>query len=214
MQPTFQTSFIPKKPIVTDANSGSSSGVVRETNVLSLVATIVFVVTLLVSGGIFGYKIILHKQIAQADADINTARSAFQVDKIKELIDANDRIMSSKVLLERHVTLSKLLYLFQDLTVKRLRLLKLTYSNKAGVPTVSVQAEALSYNALADQSNIFAQSDYLKNNQFFNFILGENGNVKVDFVSAVDTSLISYKKAIEAMSTPDTSGDSAVTPNP
>ncbi len=200
MQPTFQTSFIPKKPIITDANNGSSSGTVRETNVLYIIATIVFVATLVVSGGLFGYKILLHRQIAQADTDINTARSAFQVDKIKELIDANDRIRSSKVLLEKHVTVSKLLYLFQDLTVKRLRLLKLSYSNKAGVPTVSILAEALTYNALAEQSTIFAASEYLSNNEFSNFVLEENGSVKVDFISAVDTSLLSYKKAIEALS--------------
>jgi hypothetical protein len=204
MEPKFQTSFIPKKPIVTDMGGNSTAGVVHETNIFSLVSTIVFAVTVLVSLGLFGYKIILNKQIAQADTDINTARAAFQVDKIKELIDANDRIVSSKLLLEKHVNVSKLLYLFQDLTVKRIRLLKLVYSNKSGVPTVELNGESLSYNALADQSNIFAQNAYLKNNQFSNFTPQENGNIKVDFMSTVDTSLLSYKKAIEALSTPAT----------
>lgn len=212
MQPTFQTSFIPKKPIVNDPTSGPSSGIVRETNIFSLVSTIVFVVTLLVSGGLFGYKILLHKQIAQADTEINTARSAFQIDKIKELIGANDRIVSSKVLLEKHVTVSKLLYLFQELTVKRIRLLKMNYANKAGTPTVMVSGEALNYNSLAEQSSIFAKSDYLKNNQFSNFVLAENGNIRVEFASVIDTSLISYKKAIEALSS-DSNEVSSTSPN-
>lgn len=206
MEPKFQTSFIPKKPIVTDASPASKVGVIRETNIFSLVATILFISTLLVSGGLFGYQMILRQQIDKADTDINTARSAFQVDKIKELIDANNRIVSSKTLLEKHVKLSQMLYLLQDLTVKRIRLMKLTYSYKAGIPTITLQGEALTYNALVEQSNIFAQSDYLKNNQFSNFILADNGNIQADFVSAIDTSLISYKRAIEAL---DNSNNSA-----
>lgn len=133
MQPTFQTSFIPKKPIVSDGgnNRFGSSAVVRDVNAISIVATIVFTVTILATVGLFFYKIYLNKQIVRMDAEINTARSAFQIDKIKELLDANDRIIASKVLLDNHVTVSKLLYLFHDITVKRMRLLTLTYSEKS-----------------------------------------------------------------------------------
>lgn len=198
MEPTFQTSFIPKKPIVTDQGGNSSFNVVRETNIFSVVSTILFLVTLLVSGALFGYKIILNKQIAKFDAEIISAQESFQLEKIKELINANDRIASSKILLEQHVTLSKLLYLFQDLTVKRVRIQKLTYSTKSGAPTVSISGQALNYNALADQANIFSKNDYLKNGQFSNFVLENNGNVKADYVATIDTSLVSYKKAIDS----------------
>lgn len=200
MQPTFQTSFIPKKPMTSESGLGSGSNVVHQTNVFSLIATICFICAVLVSGGLFGYKIILGKQIDKANEEINATSAVFQIDKIKELIDANDRIVSSKDLLEKHVALSKLLYLFQELTVKKLRLLKLSYVNKTGEAKVTLQAESQTYNALVEQSNIFSQSDYLKNNKFSNFSLQDNGYIKVDFVSVIDTSLISYKKAIDSLS--------------
>lgn len=202
MQPTFQTSFIPKKPIVSEGgnNRFASSTVVRDVNAISIIATIIFTVTVLATGGLFFYKMYLNKQITQLDSEINTARSAFQIDKIKELLDANDRILASKVLLDNHVTVSKLLYLFQDLTVKRMRLLRLTYSDKSGIPGLTAKAQVQTYNALVEQSKILSDSAYLKNSQFLNFGLADNGIVNVDFISSVDRSLLSYKKAIEESS--------------
>ncbi len=201
MEPRFQTSFIPKKPIINDARIASSSSVVRESNVFSIIAVIVFVATLLASGGLFGYKIYLKQQIDKDNKDISDAQAAFQVDKIKELIDANNRILASKDLLDKHVAVSSLLTLLQSLTVRRLRLVTLDYSNKTGQNVISLSGEAQNYNALVEQSRIFEESQYLSNNIFSNFTLEDNGYIKVDFDSAVDTSLISYKKALEAINT-------------
>ncbi len=201
MEPRFQTSFIPKKPIINDARIASSSSVVRESNVFNLIAVIVFVATLLASGGLFGYKIYLKQQIDKDNKDISDAQAAFQVDKIKELLDANNRILASKDLLDKHVAVSSLLTLLQSLTVRRLRLVTLDYSNKTGQNVISLSGEAQNYNALVEQSRIFEESQYLSNNIFSNFTLEDNGYIKVDFDSAVDTSLISYKKALEAVNT-------------
>ncbi len=201
MEPRFQTSFIPKKPIINDARIASSSSVVRESNVFNLIAVIVFVATLLASGGLFGYKIYLKQQIDKDNKDISDAQAAFQVDKIKELLDANNRILASKDLLDKHVAVSSLLTLLQSLTVRRLRLVTLDYSNKTGQNVISLSGQAQNYNALVEQSRIFEESQYLSNNIFSNFTLEDNGYIKVDFDSAVDTSLISYKKALEAVNT-------------
>lgn len=204
MEPKFQTSFIPKKTIVTDNSPVPGLGVVRETNIISVVATVLFVASFLTSIGIFGYKFLLERQINQAKQDIATASEAFQVDKIKELIDASNRISGSKILLEKHVNLSKLLYLFQSLTVKHLRIVRMTYKNDNNIPLVTLNAETLNYNALAEQNRIFSESEYLKNAKFSNLSLRDNGNVIADFTATIDTSLISYKKAVESMSSSDT----------
>ncbi|KND48091.1 MAG: putative pilN [Parcubacteria bacterium C7867-006] len=198
MEPKFQTSFIPKKPIVSE--TGTSVGVVRETNIFSVVATILFIATILVSGGLFGYKIILHKQITADDQQIDAAKAALQVDKIKELIDANNRIIASKNLLDKHVALSQLLTLMQSLTVRRIRLLDLTYLNKSGIAVLSLNGQAQNYNALAEQSRIFSENEYLSNDKFSEFTLEDNGYIRVKFESTVNTSLTSYKRAIEALS--------------
>jgi hypothetical protein len=197
MEPKFQTSFIPKKPIVTGQNTGVS--MVHETNIFSIVATILFIVTLLSAGGLFAYKSVLTKQITVADDAILQAQSDLQTDTIKELVDANSRIMASKNILDKHVVVSKILALLNQLTVKRMRYSSLSYENKNNLPTVAMEAEVQTYNALAEQQVIFSENEFVKSPQFSDFNLSDNGNVLVNFVATIDPMLISYKKAVEAL---------------
>ena len=197
MEPKFQTSFIPKKPIGSSQLVGSP--VVHEINIFSLIATIFFVVTILTYGGLLFYKGLLQGQIEEAGRNINTARSAFQLNKIQELITANSRITMTNTLLEKHVVVSKLFLLLQELTMKKIRFDNFVYSNKNGVPNLSMKAESQTYNALAEQEDAFSKNEFIKNPQFSNFGQGVNGLVTADFISDLDPTLISYKKAVEAM---------------
>ena len=108
MEPKFQTSFIPKKPIVTGVSS-TITRVYGSTNIFSVIAMAFFLVTVITSGGLFFYKKVLTSQIAQADTEITAARKALEVDKIQELINANAKIKSSRDLLDKHVAVSNLI---------------------------------------------------------------------------------------------------------
>ncbi|KND52150.1 MAG: putative pilN [Parcubacteria bacterium C7867-003] len=196
MEPHFQTSFIPKKQI---GNDSDYSDKVHETDILSLAATLFAIVTILLSGGLFFYKSLLLKQIAKADAEVNAARSAIEPDQIKELIDANSKIKASVSLLEKHVATSNLLYILGDLAVKKFRFTDFTYSSKNGIPVITAQAEVQTYNALAQQHDLFSKSEYLKNPIFSGINLNETGNVKFAFTSSVNLDAVSYKKALEAL---------------
>jgi len=199
MEPKFQTSFIPKKPIISEP--GSRVAVSHSINIFSAIATIIFVLTILTSGGVFIYKNILESQILLSDKSLNAAREAFHPEKIQELIDADSRIMATKRLLEKHVAVSELLTLLQSLTVKRMRFTSLSYINKnTGLPTLSIDGEAATYNALAEQKDIFGQNEFIKNPQFSNFSLMDNGAVSVKFFTTLDPKLVSYKKYIESKS--------------
>lgn len=83
MEPKFQSSFIPKKPVVDSPKVFVP--VEKERNIFSIIASIIFVITLLVAGGVFGYKYYLDKQIADADIALNEAREAFDINKMKDL---------------------------------------------------------------------------------------------------------------------------------
>lgn len=199
MEPKFNTSFIPKKPIV-DTPAPAEFHKKGTKNIFDILATVAFMITLLASGGLFVYKNVLISQIAQADKDVNAARSAFDTTKIQDLLDANSRIMATKNLLEKHIAVSELLLLLQSLTVKKMRFSKFIYDNKNGSPTLSLDSEVQSYNALAQQSDIFSKSEFIKNQQFSNFNLSDNGFIKVKFFAGLDSTLTSYKKAVEAVS--------------
>ena len=197
MEPKFQTSFIPKRPIGSSQSSGNDT--IRSTNIFSVVATIVFIVTILVSIGLFFYKNILTNQIADADKSIVAARADFEPEKIQELIDANARIASVKDLLENHIVVSKVLVLMQDLTVRKMRFTELDYVNKNNDPTINITGEVQTYNALAEQQDVFLNNEFMKDPVFSDFNLGDNGYLSVKFSSRLDPSLVSYKKMVESI---------------
>lgn len=196
MEPKFQTSFIPKRPIV--AQEGTGIKVIRSTNIFSVIATVMFLVTIIISGGLFVYKTVLSGQIEQAKKEVEMARGAIEPEKIKELIDANSRIVSSKNLLDTHVASSKILLLLQDLTIKRMRFTELTYRNLEDEIDLNIKGEVQTYNALAQQETIFSQSEFFKNPKFSSLSLSENGAVLVEFTAKLDPSVVSYKKALES----------------
>jgi len=84
MEPKFQTSFIPKKPIISEP--GSRVAVSHSINIFSAIATIVFALTILTSGGVFIYKNILESQILLSDKSLNAAREAFIQRKYRSLL--------------------------------------------------------------------------------------------------------------------------------
>jgi hypothetical protein len=194
MEPKFQTSFIPKKPIGVTQDSGIN--VIRNTNVFSVVATVIFVVTALTSLGLFFYKNVLTNQIKQADANIMSARAAFEPEKIQELVDINTRIISAKKLLENHTIVSRVLTLMEELTAKKMRFTEFNYADKNNDLTISISGEIQTYNALAEQQNTFLKNEFIKNPIFTNFTLGDNGYIFFNFSAKIDPSLVSYSKII------------------
>lgn len=197
MQPTFQTSFIPKKQTPNESAYRPSISAIKQNDILSIIATILFIASVIVYGGLYAYRLSLKNQIKDLDQRIEKVKTTFQIDKIKEIIDSNNRLSSAKLLLETHTTLSQMLVLFQDLTIKKIKLLDLIYLNKDGALIVNLSTESLSYNALIEQSRAFSETEYLKNGKFSNFSLQENGNIKADFQALVDKKLISYKEIVD-----------------
>src|SRR5437870_2852513 len=114
MEPKFNTSFIPKKPVA-DVPVYVDRRPKGTLNIFSLAATLIFAMTLLGAGGVYLYKNLLTSQIVQADKDVNAARAAFETDKIQDLIQANTRIIATKNLLEKHLAVSQILLLLQSL---------------------------------------------------------------------------------------------------
>jgi len=169
-------------------------------NIFSVVGFGIFFLTLAVYGGTYGYKNYLNNQIAKADQEINAARSAFQVEKIKELFEANSRILAIKSLLEKHNVSSEVLELLQELVIQNVRIDDFGFENIDGSPTITMNVEARSYNALAVQSDIFSKNDSLVSPHFSDFNLSESGNVTAKFFALVAPELVSYKEALEKLS--------------
>ncbi|MFZ2523456.1 MAG: hypothetical protein WAW92_03660 [Minisyncoccia bacterium] len=198
MEPKFQSSFIPKKPVV---DSPRMAGPVeKNVNIFSAVATLLFLLTIMASAGLFGYLKYIENQISSSDKQLTDVRSAFQESRIQELIDASIKLNAIKTLLEQHVVASQILVLLQNETLKNVRFDNLIYSNTEGKPYITLDSESLSYNAIANQRNVFTESGFLANVEFSNFVLTDSGSIKSRMKANILPRLISYKEYINSNS--------------
>ncbi len=196
MDPKFQSSFIPKKPL--SESSRALGPVSKNTNIFSVIATILFLIPMFVCGGLFVYEKIVQSQIVGASKELDAARTAFEEDKIHELIDAGSRLNSIRGMLNKHLAVSELIFLLQNFTVKTIQFSNFTFTNKNGAK-ISMDGESVSYNAVAKQSELFASSGFLFNSTFSDFALAQNGLVKFKYIGSVSPKLISYKESLTAL---------------
>ncbi len=196
MEPKFQTSFIPKKTV--DDYSRNRSIVYTDTNIFTLAATIVFIATVILYGGLFFYKNMLVKQVAQADVQLIDAKTAIDPKKIQEIIDNDSRIKNSQKILERHLATSELMVFLNDSAIKKIRFNEFMYQNKEGIASVVIDSEVQTYNSFAYQQEVLVNNEFITNPSFENITLSDNGNITFKFTGRIDPSLVSYKKAIES----------------
>ena len=101
MDNTFQTSFIPKKPITPGIPSTKTPR-----SLFSVIATFLLVIVLVLSLGLFVYKIYLTKQKESFSNSLVTAKDSFEQGTISELEVFNQRTESAKKLLNEHLAVS------------------------------------------------------------------------------------------------------------
>ncbi len=199
MEPKFQTSFIPKNP--STVGSGNTIEAIHTTNLFTAIGTVVFVLTLLASGGVYAYQKVLTKQVEQAKTDLVAARDAFAPEKIQELADMSSRIASARGLLNNHMAVSEIFMLLQNLTVVKVQFTSFAFVKKDNLMSVSMDGVGQNYNALADQSEIFSKNQFIKEPQFSSFNLTPTGTIGFKFIATIDPSLVSYKTTITDLST-------------
>lgn len=195
MDPRFQTSFIPKKPIVATTNSVPST-----INLFSLIATVLFVVSLALSGGVYFYKDLLGKQIEESKVFLKKAQDDIDSDFIKQAIRLDSRIETSKKLLSSHLTITPFFAFLSEITLKTVRFRDFNFSYPAPDKiAVSMKGQALSYSAVALQSDYLNQQKNLKNTIVGDMILDPGGTVSFNVITSVDPKVFSY--ALVASST-------------
>ena len=198
MDSNFQTSFIPKKPIVEKrATSTHSIGF------FTVISIFILFTVLLASLALFFYKTVLTKNIAQMEKDLNLAKNRFEPSKIKELQVFDKRINSSNEILAHHIAVTPIFQALQLLTMKTVRYTKFDYSLEDGKDPkiiVKMSGQALGYSSIALQSDLFAKNKNLIDPVFSNLSLDDKGNILFDLEFLVDPSFVDYKQTLLAQS--------------
>lgn len=195
MEPKFQTSFIPKKPIV------ASESVARKSiDFFAIIATILFLGSLVLSAAVFAWKYTLQKQVANSEASLAKAKDQFDQEFIGYVNRLNSRIETSKELLNKHVGASTIFGFLASHTLKTVSYTDFTYSYEAdGTVKVVMKGVAKSYSSIALQSEEFGkQNQYIKSPIFSDLNPDQSGSVVFTLTALLDKNLISYQKNLGA----------------
>ena len=205
METNFQTSFIPKRPLIPQVNIRPKSGA----SILIVIAVFIFIISVGGAGFTFVAKSILLKNQEQDKIDLADNESRFNVPLIEELKKANIKIDLAKELLKNHIVVSEVFNMISGLTVEGVRFTSFDFSapdalNQAGKSfRINMKGVANTFSSVAFQSDVFGRSQkYVTNKVIKNPVLSDltvdtNGNVSFNFSAEVVGSDISYEKILE-----------------
>ncbi len=193
MENSFQTSFIPKKPIT----SNESVSAKEPTNFFSLVTIFLLIVSVLISIGLFVYKVYLIKQQDTLSSSLLLTKDSFEKNTIDELELFDRRTESAKNILANHVATSPLFTALENVTIPQVQYLNFDQKiDDSGVISITLKGLAQDYKSIVLQSNIFGgpKGASFKNVLFSNLTKDKNNNVGFNLKFNIDPDLLSYEK--------------------
>jgi hypothetical protein len=194
MDQNFQTSFIPKKPIVEERNVSSNS-----IGFLLILSIFILFVVLLGTGGLYFYKTSVAKNNTDMQSQLALAQNSFEPSKITELQLLDRRLNAAGEILSNHISTTPIFTELQNITMESVRFTKFSYDlGTAGDTNVDIKMSGVSigYRSLALQSDLFGQDKNFINPVFSNFTLDSSGNVLFDLDFSVPSSFVNYKQAL------------------
>ena len=197
MEQNFQTSFIPKKPILKE-----NATYVRSVSIFLVISILILFTVLIATGGFYFYKGILAKKITDMENTLNLASNRFEPSKITELQNFDKRLISSSEILSKHITIIPIFNALEQLTMKSVRFTNFSYSLGEGNNDadekidVKMSGIAIGYRSIALQSDLFAKNKNLIDPIFSNLTLDNSGNVIFDLEFSVNPSFVNYKQTL------------------
>ncbi len=194
MDKDFQTSFIPKKPIIENRVVHA-----RPVGFLTIISFFLFFSVAIASGGLYFYKKALTVNIAKMDKDLNLSKNRFEPKKITELKDLDTRLRAASTVLSKHVTISPIFELLQKVTMQTVRYTDFNYTidDLNSKVTVKMKGQAVDYRSVALQSDIFTENKELIDPVFSNLVLDDKkGLVSFDLEFSLNSSFVNYKQAL------------------
>jgi hypothetical protein len=203
METKFQTSFIPKKPIIAQTSVVRSGSTV---SLLRMFSILVFILSFAGAGFVLLYQNFLNKTQVQYQQTLQANENQFNPTLISTLQRASDKINIANTLLSNHLAVSQVLNIIAALTAQNVVFQSFSYSapSAPGSPAlISMKGQASSFSDIAFQSDVFGSAiNYGTNTKILtpvlsNLSLLQNGAVGFTFTAGIDPSDILYSKFIQ-----------------
>lgn len=205
MDQNFQTSFIPKKPMIENRVSS------RPIGITTIISIFIFFTILIASVGLFFYESYLERTIVKLENDLNLAKGRFEPSKITQLQVLDKRLNAANEILSKHVALSPIFEILQSVTLKSISYTKFSYeysdNPKDQKIKITMTGLASEYKSIAQQADIFAANKNLIDPVFSNLTLDDKGKVTFDLNFSVDPNFVDYKKVVETANGGDPSSN-------
>ncbi|MEK7572616.1 MAG: hypothetical protein AAB493_02040 [Patescibacteria group bacterium] len=196
MDQNFQTSFIPKRPIVEEKTASSSS-----VGLFTIISLFIFFAVSLGSGGLYFYKGVLEKSKIKMENDLSLAKNRFEPATINRLKNSDERLNAAAEVLSNHIAISPIFQILESLTMKNVRYTKFSYAlNNENNVEVKMSGQTIGYRSVALQADLFSKNKNLIDPIFSNLTLDNKGNVLFDLTFSVDPTFVDYKQMLETTS--------------
>jgi len=211
MDTKFQTSFIPKAPIMQAKTTKSSI------SFFLLISIIIFLVSLGLAAWVYLEKNYLIQQITSEQKTITTNKSGLVSDSntVESIIDLNNRINIGKDLLSHHVAISPIFAFLQQVTLKNVRFNSFTFSSASkdsngntivGIQLAGVAQDWESVASQADEFDMPAWKNIINDPKISNFGLNQDGSVSFSFSATINPQFLSYTNNIQNNQSGNTGG--------
>lgn len=189
MASNFQSSFIPKEPVVTEQVFKK-----KKAGFLGVLAVSLFVSSIVIAGGMYVYKGIIKRDIASLQTELAEAEKNIDKQTISEMSKFSKKLELVRTLVQKHQVVSGFLDTLASSTVSSVQFISFSYGDiEQGKLTVTLQGKAASYSSIAQQENVFSQNPYFTSMAFSNLTLVEGGLVAFDLAIGVDPRIAAYR---------------------
>ena len=207
MDQNFQTSFIPKKPIVKD-----TAVVKQPVGLLTIISVLFFIAMVVTAGGLYFYKKSLTDTIDKKASELLLARGRLEETQIPRLKILDKRLRASSDILSKHIAVTPIFKALQSLTLSenprpKVRFTKFSYElskEKTNKIAVKLSGTTTGYRQIALQSDLFLKNESLIDPIFSNLSLDDKGSVLFDLEFLVDADFVDYKQMLQADVVPST----------
>ena len=190
MEQNFQTSFIPKKPVVPERTETK-----RPIGLLMVFSILILLSVLVAYGGLYFYQVSLTQSITSKQKALDLAKNRFEPGRLAELKTLDRRIRAANMVLDSHIAVSPIFEILQNTTMKTIRYTSFAYElRENGVVFVKLTGEANGYRSIALQSDILSSNTDVLDPVFSNLALDARGNVLFDLSFGVNKNFVSYKE--------------------
>ena len=206
METKFQTSFIPKKPLISP-NVMMQRAPRRIVSLFLMFAVIVFIISLAGLGGAYLWKGYLTSSQVNFKQQLADREKLFDINLITQLKQANVQIDTAKQILNNHVAMSQVFDIISNFTIVSSRFLSMdlttkdTQSNSNGVK-ISMKGYGKDLSSVAFQSDVLGKlediglRDIVKNPILSDPTKDKDGKVTFGFSATFEPSGLSYKRSV------------------